>query len=139
MNVQRYPSLPQAWVIFLIFLAASMGLGLAIGAVNEMAGGGSVSLGNFIGYNLSMAFVIWFAWRNTRRESGVQTVFHFEKIPAILFILLVILTLSFAVVLDPLTNLLPMPEFVEELFAMLGKQDIWTFLLVTADEVSVSV
>ena len=34
------------------------------------------------------------------------------------------------VILDPLTNLIPMPDFIKELFATLGKNDLPTFLTV---------
>ena len=123
-----YPGLQQAWIIFAIFLAASIGIGFLIGALNSVFGWENVSPGNFIGYNVSMAFVIWFAWMNSRKQS--EKVLHWNRIPPVFYPLLVILTLSFAIFLDPLTNALPIPEFVEELLKMLAKKDVWTFLMV---------
>ncbi|MFC2116225.1 lysostaphin resistance A-like protein [Bacteroidota bacterium] len=127
-NNNPYPSLSQAWVIFAVFLAASIGLGLLMGVFNELAGIQNLSLGNFIAYNISVLFVIWFAWRN-RNPQG-EKVLHLSSISPALFLLLVILTLSLAIFLDPLTNLLPMPELVEQIFAMLATKDIWTFMMV---------
>ncbi|MCK4750969.1 MAG: CPBP family intramembrane metalloprotease [Bacteroidales bacterium] len=76
-----------------------------------------------------MLFVIWFAWYNMKgRQSG--RLFYFEKAPGIIYPVLIVLTLSLAMVLDPLTNLLPMPEKIEELFALLSTKDIYTLLLV---------
>ncbi len=123
-----YPSLSQAWVIFAIFLAASIGIGLLIGQINELAGIQNLSIGNFIGYHLSMLFVIWFAWRNVK--SNVEKVFHFNKIPPILYPLLVIVTVSFAVSLDPVTTLIPIPEKIQKIFDMLSTRDVWTFIMV---------
>lgn len=124
----KYPSLPQAWVIFAIFLAASIGIGLLMVLVNELAGIENLSVGNFIAYNVSMLFVIWFAWRNKIPQE--DRIFHFAAIPNILYPLLVLLTLSFSVFLVPLTNLVPLPEFMEEVFALLATRDIWTFMMV---------
>jgi membrane protease YdiL (CAAX protease family) len=124
-----YPSLPQAWGIFGIFLAASIGIGFAIMVIQEALNAESMSLGNLLGYTISMLFVIWFAWRN-KTGGKSWSVFYFKKNPAVLYPLVVILTLSLAVVLDPVTNLLPIPEFIEELFAMLATKDIYTFLMV---------
>ena len=125
---QAYPSLPQAWVIFVIFLAASTGIGLLIGVVNQLAGIENLSPGNFIGYNVSMLFVIWFAWRNRLQRGGGAL--RYGPVPSLLYPLLILLTVTLSVVLDPLANLIPMPEFMEKLFAMLATRDIWTFLMV---------
>ncbi len=125
---RAYPSLPQAWVIFVVFLAASIAIGLLLAVVNELAGIRNLSIGNFFGYNISMLFVIWFAWKNSLKHT--EKVFHFNPLKPVLYPLLVILTLSFVIFLDPLTNLLPMPEIFEELMAMLATRDIWTFMMV---------
>ena len=127
-NTNSYPSLPQAWIIFVIFLAASIGMGLLLLIINELAGFENLSASNFIGYNLSMLFVIWFAWRN--RRPRVDRMLYFKSVPGVILALLVLLTLSFSVTLDPITSLIPMPEFMEELFAMLATRDIWTFAVV---------
>ncbi len=127
-NNISYPTLPQAWVIFAIFLAVSIGIGLLMGMINKLAGIQNLSIGNFIAYNISVLFVIWFAWRN-RRPQG-KRLLHFNPISPALYPLLVILTVSLAVFLDPITNLLPMPEFMEQLLAMLATKDVWTFMMV---------
>lgn len=128
-NNKAYPSLPQAWGIFGIFLAASIGTGLAIGVINEAIHTRSLSVGNLVGYTFSMLFVIWFAWRNKTGRQPVK-VLYFDRNPVILYPVLIILTLALAVTLDPLTNLLPVPELVEELFAMLATKDIYTLVMV---------
>ena len=128
-NNKAYPSLPQAWGIFGIFLAVSIGAGFAIGAINEAVGAESLSLGNLIGYVVSMAFVIWFAW-NSGKAHPSDRFLHFNRVPWIVYPVLIVMTLSMAVVLDPLTNLIPMPEKIKELFELLGTKDIYTLLMV---------
>jgi membrane protease YdiL (CAAX protease family) len=123
-----YPSLKQAWIIFLVFLGASAAAGIMLAAFNDMLGIRNVSIGNFFGYNLSLLFVIWFAWRY--RKTGGQDSLMFNKIPGLLYPLVIVFTLTFAVFLDPLTNLIPMPEKVERIFAMLATKDLWTFFMV---------
>lgn len=124
-----YPSLPQAWGIFGIYLAASIGAGFAIGAISELLGAESLSLGNLLGYTASLMFVIWFAWHNMKGNPSGRAL-YFKRTDGMLYPVLIILTLSFAAVLDPLTNLIPMPQVIEELFAMLASKDISTMLMV---------
>lgn len=127
-NRNPYPSLPQAWLLFALLVAASIVIGLILAIVTEITGIQNLSPGNFIAYNGYMLFAIWFAWRN--RKQTTEKVLQFRSIPPLVYPLLIILTISFAVFLDPLTSLIPMPEFFERLFEMLSKRDIWTFLVV---------
>ncbi len=124
-----YPSLPQAWGIFGIFIAASIGLGLIIGVVYELTGAENMSPGNLLGYTISMLFVIWFSWRNKAGKSAVKML-YFKQAPSILYPLLIVFTLAFSVFLDPLTTLIPMPDLFKEIFAMLATKDIYTLLMV---------
>jgi len=123
-----YPSLPQAWVIFAIYVAASIGIGLMILAINGIIDIQNQSIGNFVAYNVSLMFVIWFAWKNKIQQ--VEKVFHFGPIQGMLYPLLIIITVSFAIFLDPLINLIPLPDIMKEVFALLSKRDVWTFLMV---------
>ncbi len=127
-STNAYPSLPQAWIIFVIFLAASIVMGLGVMVFNELAGTENLSAGNFIAYNLSMVFVIWFAWRN--RTAKGERALYFRRPSGWLLTLLVSLTLSLSVTMDPLTNLIPMPDLIKEVFAMLAARDVWTFAMV---------
>lgn len=126
----RYPSLPQAWGIFGIFVAVSLGLGLMFATLLPAIGINNQSIINFIGYNISMALIIWIVWRLKPAAGPEKKMMYFNRIPAILFVILLLLSLSLNVVLDPITTAIPMPEFIEELFAMLTKRDMWTFLTV---------
>jgi membrane protease YdiL (CAAX protease family) len=126
----RYPSLPQAWGIFGIFVAVSLGLGLMIAALLPAIGINNQSIINFIGYNVSLPLVIWIAWRMKPAPGPGEKTFYFNSIPVILYVILLLLSLSFNVILDPVAIAIPMPEYIEKLFAMLTKRDIWTFLTV---------
>jgi membrane protease YdiL (CAAX protease family) len=126
----QYPSLPQAWGIFGIFVAVSLGLGLMLAALLPAIGINNQSIINFIGYNVSLPLVIWIAWRMKPGTGPEKRTLYFNSIPVILYVILLLISLSLNVVLDPITLAIPMPEFIEELFAMLTKRDIWTFLTV---------
>ena len=126
----RYPSLPQAWGIFGIFVAVSLGLGILFGALLPSIGIRNQSIINFIGYNVSMLLVIWLAWRIRPASPGQEKFLYFKRVRPILYVNLLLLALSLNVVLDPLSSAIPMPEFMEELFAMLTRRDIWTFVTV---------
>jgi membrane protease YdiL (CAAX protease family) len=125
-----YPSLPQAWGIFGIFVAVSLGIGLLLGSLLPAIGINNQSIINFIGYNVSLPMVIWIAWRIKPVTGPGEKTFYFKSIPAFLYVILLLLALSLNVILDPLSTAIPMPEYIEKLFAMLTKRDIWTFLTV---------
>jgi membrane protease YdiL (CAAX protease family) len=126
----RYPSLPQAWAIFGIFVIVSLGLGLLLGTLLPAMGISNQSIINFLGYNISLPLVIWIAWRIRPKPVPGEKFLYANRIQPILYIDLLFLALSLNVVLDPLANAIPMPEFIEKIFAMLTSRDIWTFLTV---------
>lgn len=115
-------------MIFAIFIAVSTAGGLVLGKIIDLTGIQNISVGNFIAYNASLLFVIWFAWRY--RKSDEDNRLYFKPVSLVQFPLLILFTLAFAVFLDPLTNLIPMPEIMERMLAMLAKKDIWTFVMV---------
>ena len=126
----RYPSLPQAWGIFGIFVAVSLGLGLLFATLLPAIGINNQSIINFIGYNVSMHLVIWIAWRLKPVAGPGEKKLYFNRTPWFLYITLLLISLSLNVILDPVTTVIPMPEYIEKLFAMLTKRDMWTFLVV---------
>lgn len=126
----RYPSLPQAWGIFGIFVAVSLGLGLVFATLLPTFGLSNQSIINFIGYNVSLLLVIWITLRIKPAPQPDEKTLYFKRIPAFLYLTLFLLSLSLNVILDPVTTAIPMPEYIEKLFAMLTERDIWTFLIV---------
>ena len=126
----RYPSLAQAWGIFGIFVAVSLALGLLLATLLPAIGISNQSIINFIGYNVSLPLVIWIAWRLKPVPGPGEKTLYFKQIPAFLYVILLLLSLSLNVILDPVTSVIPMPEYIEKIFAMLTNRDIWTFLTV---------
>jgi membrane protease YdiL (CAAX protease family) len=128
--VSPYPSLPQAWGIFGIFVAVSLFFSLLLGAFLPAIGISNQSIINFAAYHVSLPLVIYIAWRIKPSAGPVKKFLHFGRIPPVLYIILLLLALTLNVILDPLTEAIPMPEYVKRLFAMLTNRDIWTFLMV---------
>ncbi len=126
----RYPSLAQAWGIFGIFVAVSFGLALLFAPLLPAIGINNQSIINFIVYNVSLPLIIWIVWRLKPVPGPGEKTLYFNSIPAFLYVILLLLSLSLNVILDPVITAIPMPEFIEELFAMLTNRDIWTFLTV---------
>ncbi len=111
-------------------MAVSLGLGLLLASLLPAIGLSNQSVINFIGYNVSMPLVIWIAWRIKPVPGPGEKMLYFKSIPAFLYVILLLLALSLNVILDPITTAIPMPEYIEKLFAMLTNRDIWTFLTV---------
>jgi len=126
-----YPSLPQAFGIFAMFLVFSIGVVLLLSVIFVAFDYENESLMNFAGYTISLAMLVWYARYKKLKLENDRPVFQFKKVPAHLYILLIFATLSLNIILEPLTNLIPLPDFMRELFMTLSKADIYTFLVLT--------
>ena len=133
-----YPSLKQTWGLLGITILAALVLNilfLLLGFVLTQAGSAALSetiishpLTMLLTYVMLFFFIIWIAIRKKTRAEG-----HFSpnySLPSPLSILLItIATLGIYFLVDPLVDLIPMPEFIEQLFLqLLGDQTIWSMI-----------
>lgn len=129
-NQTPYPRIDQTFGILGMYLVFTAAVGLPVLIVFELSGYKNDSLMNFTGYTVAGVLLLWWAILRKRKYEGNGRILRFGRVNPVLYPVLVMATLAFSVALDPLANLIPLPEFMKELFAMLGKPDVFTFLVV---------
>lgn len=134
-----YPSLKQSWGLFGITILAAMALNALVLIIGHLLANAATALSqSILGHSLTMLLsyvalftvVIWIAVRKKVRFEG-QFAPDFS-LPSVLSMALVTLaTMSIYFLADPLTDLIPMPAFIEQLFLqMLGDRNIWSIITV---------
>lgn len=127
MTKQHYPSIPQGFGLILWYILFS------IGAVLIMLplGGGlehDISWSNFAYYVISMGLLAALGLKKSGRQ--VPIIGRISKMKWWVYPLLIILVPLNIILIDPLTSLIPMPEFFQELFEDLLRRDLFTFLTI---------
>lgn len=126
-----YPDLRQAWSLFGVFLLATLlASGLQSGIMSLLKFIGiSISSSWFlvINYVFSFSITILYARTSALRE-GINLKLNLGKVPLFVFVLLLFITPALSTILELFVSLIPMPDYVEELFAETFKFNSFTFV-----------
>lgn len=127
-NQKVYPNIAQSWGIIGIAIVAQIILSPASMALNGVVG---QEVAMLILYVLSMGAAFSFAHYIRKKETSLSH-YPLRKASLKVFILVVILTIAVGVgFVDPLANLIPMPDFFKEMFeAMAGNKGVFSFITI---------
>lgn len=137
-NVQvKYPSERQSWGLVGLFMLASIVATFALimpitsflektALSKDMQG----SIIDAIGYMIPLGFVIWFGVREKRKQA-ITWQFSFKNTSVIVYGLLMVVTVGLSIVLEPLVELIPMPDSIKKLFETLFKNTWLSFVLIS--------
>jgi len=126
-----YPTVLQLLGIFLIYLAFMIPVILVSLLIFKIFKYENPSLLNLIGYAVTGVLTLWYAWRKKVRLEKDHRVFCFGKVHWLLYLVLVPSTLLIGIFTDPVNILIPVPDFMLEIFRSLSQKDIYTFLMVS--------
>ena len=118
----HYPNLKQSWGLF--------GLGIATQVIAALVISGLPgSLGILVGQLVSNILIIAIALKF--KNASIDHLFSARRsVSPLLFPILIVFNLAFLCVNDPIVELIPMPDFVAEMFEQMFEKDIYTFLAV---------
>jgi len=123
-----YPTLFQASVLLVIFFIISTGA--AVIASLTTAKIMSESMNMLLTYSVSCIGTIFVGLLFRKMKSGATSRFSFSAGNRALYPLLIGLTLTIVVLLDPITDLIPMPDFLMKIFLkLLADRSVSTFVL----------
>jgi len=128
-NASPYPTLPQAWGIFGLYIGFSLGIGLFIGIIYELTGLNNIPLANLLGYTITGILILLFVWIKKRTSEPGEALVHFGTMPVSISFLILLLTISTVITIDPLSNLIPMPEIMEEIFGLILQKSVFNLVL----------
>ncbi len=117
MKKHIYPDLEQSFGIFGLTLLFSFALSIPFMIISKVFSGESLALDAFLGflsYTIPFSFVVVYFVKKAQK-SDENFSLNFNKVNPLHLLLLIPVTLALAVVMEPLTNIIPMPEFLEEL------------------------
>ena len=135
-----YPSLKQSWGLLGITVLVALGfqlvllfISLILTALGLPAASESFithSATFLVSYVVIFGIVIWYGARKKRRiENGFSPDYSWPSFGNVLLIVLATMAIYFLV--EPLVELIPMPEFIENLFAqLLGDLNVWIILAI---------
>ncbi|MBL7111290.1 MAG: CPBP family intramembrane metalloprotease [Bacteroidales bacterium] len=129
-SFKPYPTIGQAFGIFGLYIVFASGIGLIVPVIFHLFDYENMPLINLLGYTIAGILTIWVAVMFKRKTAGPGPIVIFGDMPILLAILLLVLTPAIAIVIEPLSLLIPVPEFVEKLFALLLNKTIFTGIMV---------
>lgn len=126
-----YPNLKQSFGLLGIFLLVQLVVSVVFLFVGFVLFKSSydTSILFFMVYIVSFLITIWFGIH--KRKSFIERKkFYFYQIPTVAYPVLILLTLSVPILLDPLISLIPMPDFFEQILEeMMSSRSPWVIIL----------
>ncbi len=117
MNKQPYPNLSQSFGIFGLNILFGFFLPIPFSILSHLFSGTSLALDaffQFLSYTLPFTFIVVYFVKRAQKEDDSFSL-NFNKVNFFHLLLLIPATLSLAILIGPLINLLPMSDFFEEL------------------------
>ena len=138
-NTQVYPTIPQAWGIFAILLAAQV-----VASPIQLVLGKESGLGLFLMYTVALSIGLAFAlWNKSQRTTQlltpidsfesieVQPLVEQKSVPFIIYPLSVLAIPGLVMISAPIANLIPVPDFFMEQLESIVGGDIGVFHFLT--------
>lgn len=119
-----YPTLGQAWLLFLIFFAVNMGASLLAVPFQESY----PNFGFFLAYSAGMGFTYFIARQLKGRQAG-QPVHSFQAGSWAIYPVLLLASWTCLVLITPLVELYPPPDWLQEMLeGLIDTSSPWAFL-----------
>jgi uncharacterized protein len=122
----KFPTIAQAWYITLIFFAVT----IAIAGILVLLIKGNKDLTSFLGYTLPFVIIVVMALLFQKHDFDAKSTTLFRKFDLQIVPFLLLFVLGFGYTSDYVTSLIPMPDFMKQLFEQMVSFSIWGFLLV---------
>lgn len=122
----KFPTITQAWYITLIFFAVT----IAIAGILNLLIKGSKDLTLFLGYTLPFVIIVVMALLFQKHDFEAKFTALFRKFDIQIVPFLLLFVLGFGYASDYITSLIPMPDFMKQLFEQMLSFSIWGFILV---------
>src|SRR6056297_3388578 len=122
-----YPTIPQGFGIVLLFIMLSMLTGLLISLGHLSGEAGLIDFMEMLGYMLAAGGTLLLIIRVKTLVYNDKPALRHEQAPNSTYMMSIVLTLLGILAIDPLTNLIPMPEGIKELFEQMFSKTVPAF------------
>ena len=127
-NSLAYPNVYQGFGIVLIFILLSFLTGIFISAGNFHGHKGMLDFLQLLGYMLAAGGTFLIIARIKVRQYDDKPVLRNYRVTPADFIIVLLVTFMVIIVLDPLTNLIPVPDTFRELFESMFSKTLPAFI-----------
>lgn len=125
-DINIYPNIHQGFAIIAIMIMATIMFSPILMITEESPW---VELLNLVYYLCSMGAAFWFI-RGIKIQREGQATFSFRAAPVAAFPLLILAAIGVEIAVNPIIDLIPVPEALEELLVeSIQQRDVFTFLL----------
>lgn len=132
--VKKYPRVGQAILLTLLLLIATVLVSFLFVVILKIFGAPQIRVNNPVvkisGYTVPFVLVILYGWLRKNGGEAKAPVFQIRAEKPVVYPVLLILALSLTILTEPLTNLIPMPEFFVKIFEQALSHDFPTLLLI---------
>ncbi|WP_339812933.1 CPBP family intramembrane glutamic endopeptidase [uncultured Imperialibacter sp.] len=125
-----YPTLKQSFGLIGLLLLFSLAGAIPMIIIKGMHLNNGVyeQVAQLAMYVISFALVIELAWKNIRKQGLWDPTPKRQMVGMEIIAVLVIMTIATIIIVDPIIELIPMPEYFKRLFEELMKPDLTSFL-----------
>jgi membrane protease YdiL (CAAX protease family) len=116
MSKLKYPSIASSLIIFLILIVFTLILGAPFAILPEYVSWFDKNIANVFAYVLSMLATIYVVYKRIKKTSDVESVFNFSIGRLDKYLFIVPLTLVMMLWVDFFASLIPMPDWVADIF-----------------------
>jgi membrane protease YdiL (CAAX protease family) len=133
---QHFPNIKQSFVLilqlFLISIPAAIP-SIAFFVLADLFESSPAISGHLKSFGVLLAYVISFFWiikiaKTKIKNTENSLTWKFKKVPFRLLAVFLIMSLALTVLIDPLTELIPMPKSFEDMFKEMLQANIFAFL-----------
>jgi len=124
-NKKAYPSVGQAFALIGVYVLITVAVALPIELIKRLVDPAYTSLLNVLTYALSMFLLLFFG---IRMRKSIKFSWKWVSLPILLLSIPLILSLS--VLMEPLVDLIPMPQLIKDYFNSIIINDIYSFLMI---------
>lgn len=122
----KFPTIKQAWYVTLIFFAVTV----AVAGILALTIKGNKDLTSFLGYTLPLVVIIVMALLFQKHDFDAKFTTLFRKFDLQIVPFMLLFVFGFGYASDYVTSLIPMPDFMKQLFEQMLSFSIWGFALV---------
>ncbi|MFA8434464.1 MAG: lysostaphin resistance A-like protein [Marinifilaceae bacterium] len=125
---KAYPTIAQGWGIMGYFLLIGMLLMIPIGLLSFVGIDPKTDWFLFLTYCIPMLILLWITSAYRKKNISNRKGYSFRRIPLSLFPVLIGVTIALIILLEPLSSIIPSPDWLKELMNSGIILNYWGFL-----------
>jgi uncharacterized protein len=134
-NPTYYPTIKQSFGLILIWFLISILTAIPFGIISALHLDIQnlailKSAGTLLAYSASFVWIIYIAKKRIKAQGLWELKWKHSKVPGSTIVVALIMTVALGVIIDPITELIPMPESIKKMFEALMQPNVFSFITI---------